>query len=87
MPQNAVPLCAQAGLYPAVVREGSKTFFRYGLFSPILAQLMHTFASDDGKASAAPVHLRLAAGAAAGAAAAVICNPLDLLKLAALCVI
>ena len=64
----------QAGLGPAVVREGSKTFFRYGLFSPILEAL------HDGPPSSAPVRTRMAAGAAAGAIAATVCNPLDLLK-------
>jgi len=64
----------QAGLGAAVVREGSKTFFRYGLFAPFLASL-HPGAPGD-----APVHARLAAGAAAGAVAATACNPLDLLK-------
>jgi solute carrier family 25 protein 34/35 len=64
----------QAGLGPAVVREGTKTFFRYGLFSPILGQL------HDGPATAAPIGTRMAAGATAGAIAAVVCNPLDLLK-------
>ena len=42
----------QAGLGPAIVREGSKTFFRYGLFSPILAKL------HDGPAATAPIGTR-----------------------------
>ena len=64
----------QAGLGPAVVREGTKTFFRYGLYSPILAEI------HDGPTASAPVSTRMAAGAAAGAIAAAVCNPLDLLK-------
>ncbi len=64
----------QAGLGPAVLREGTKTFFRYGLFSPILAHL------HEGTPASAPVSKRMAAGATAGAIAAVVCNPLDLLK-------
>lgn len=64
----------QAGLGPAVVREGTKTFFRYGLFSPILA------AMHDGTPASAPISARMAAGATAGAIAATVCNPLDLLK-------
>jgi len=64
----------QAGLGPAVVREGTKTFFRYGLYSPILAGI------HDGPTASAPVSTRMAAGAAAGAIAAAVCNPLDLLK-------
>eukprot|EP01052_Picozoa_sp_SAG31_P006367 SAG31_NODE_292_length_18283_cov_10.859859_10_plen_162_part_00 len=64
----------QAGLGPAVVREGSKTFFRYGLYAPILTQL------HQDESTAAPISKRMVAGAAAGAIAATVCNPLDLLK-------
>ncbi len=64
----------QAGVRVAAVREGSKTFFRYGLFAPFLAEL------HDASTGPAPLPTRLLAGAAAGAVSAVACNPLDLLK-------
>ena len=65
----------QSGLGPAVVREGSKTFFRFGLFAPILAQI-----HDPSSSGPAPLSKRMAAGAMAGAIAATVCNPLDLMK-------
>ena len=65
----------QSGLGPAVVREGSKTFFRFGLFGPILGQLHNPNSSEP-----APMSKRMAAGATAGAIAATACNPLDLMK-------
>eukprot|EP00946_MAST-07B_sp_MAST-7B-sp1_P004052 g4052.t1 len=65
----------QSGLGPAVIREGSKTFFRFGLFAPILGQL-HDPSSDE----PAPLSKRMLAGAMAGAIAATACNPLDLMK-------
>lgn len=65
----------QSGLGPAIVREGSKTFFRFGLFSPILGQF-----HDPNSPDPAPLSKRMAAGATAGAIAATACNPLDLMK-------
>lgn len=64
----------QAGLRMAVVREGSKSIFRIGLFEPIV-QLIH-----DRKQGPAPPHKRLAAGMSSGALSALICNPIELVK-------
>ena len=65
----------QRGLRFAMVREGSKNCFRLGLFDPILRA-----AHGDHNAAAAPMWLRGLVGASTGAIAAMICNPLDLLK-------
>jgi len=64
----------QSGLQMAVVREASKSFFRIGLFVPIL-DAMH-----DKREGSAPVHKRLAAGMSSGAIAALVCNPIELVK-------
>jgi len=64
----------QAGLQMAVVREGSKAFFRIGCFTPIL-DLIH-----DKAQGSAPMHKRMAAGMSSGALAALVCNPVELVK-------
>jgi solute carrier family 25 protein 34/35 len=64
----------QAGLQMAIVREASKSFFRIGLFSPILNQL------HDKSQGSAPMYKRMAAGMSSGAIAALICNPIELVK-------
>lgn len=63
----------QRGLSAAVVRDGSKCFFRIGLFEPILA-VVH---KDKGPA---PIWKKFVAGASSGFISAIICNPLDLIK-------
>ena len=64
----------QAGLPMAVVREASKSFFRIGLFEPILHQL------HDTRHGPAPIYKRMMAGASSGAIAALVCNPIELVK-------
>jgi hypothetical protein len=67
----------QRGLGIAMLREGSKCFFRIGLFAPILATLHpHSSSTNHG----APFWKKLVAGSASGFVAAVVCNPLDLVK-------
>lgn len=61
---------------PSQVREASKNSFRIGLYDPLL-QLMHA-----DRSASAPWSVRLAAGLLSGAIAALVCNPLDLLKVA-----
>lgn len=56
------------------VRECILNFFRIGMFAPVLAQL------HDSKDGPAPIYKKLAAGVTSGCTAALICNPLDLLK-------
>ena len=64
----------QAGLALAVVREASKAFFRIGCFQPIL-DAMHEPGSGP-----APVAKRMASGMSSGAIAALVCNPIELVK-------
>lgn len=64
----------QRGLRFAMVREASKCMFRIGLYDPIVTRL------HGSKAGAPPMWKRFLAGASSGAIAAVVCNPLDLLK-------
>lgn len=64
----------QRGLLASVLREGSKNFFRIGLFHPILEQL------HDGHKSSPPIWKRLLAGSISGAAGAIICNPIEIVK-------
>lgn len=58
----------------AVVREGSKAFFRIGLFRPLLEQL------HDPELGPAPMYKRMIAGMTSGAIAALVCNPIELVK-------
>ena len=64
----------QAGLALAVFREASKAFFRIGCFQPILDTI------HDPASGPAPVAKRLASGMSSGAIAALICNPIELVK-------
>ena len=64
----------QAGLRISLFREASKTGFRIGLFDPIL-RLYH-----DPSRGSAPMHKRMLAGMSSGAIAALICNPIELVK-------
>ncbi len=66
---------AQRGLATAVTREAVLNFFRIGMFEPVL-KVFHP--GDDGQP--APLHLKIAAGIATGSTAALISNPLDLMK-------
>jgi solute carrier family 25 protein 34/35 len=67
----------QRGLSFVLVREASKNAFRLGLYEPAVAVLDGP--PRPGK-RVAPMSTRVAAGALTGALAALICNPLDLLK-------
>eukprot|EP00960_Hanusia_phi_P042061 755290-Hanusia_phi.AAC.1 len=62
----------QRGLTAAIIREGSKNFFRIGLFEPVLDQLHGT------EHRTAPVWKRLVAGGISGAVGAMICNPIEI---------
>uniref|UniRef100_A0A0C3SKZ6 Uncharacterized protein n=1 Tax=Guillardia theta (strain CCMP2712) TaxID=905079 RepID=A0A0C3SKZ6_GUITC len=64
----------QRGLTAAIIREGSKNFFRIGLFEPVLDQLHGT------EHKTAPVWKRLVAGGISGAVGAMICNPIEIVK-------
>jgi len=64
----------QRGLYPAMLRESTKNFFRLGLFDPIL-EFIH-----DHHTGPPPVWKRFSAGALSGAVGALSCNPFELVK-------
>jgi solute carrier family 25 protein 34/35 len=64
----------QRGLSLSLVREGSKNFFRLGLYDPLLIRIH----ADD--RAPPPTHKRFAAGFMSGGISALVCNPLDLLK-------
>ena len=63
----------QRGLATAMTREAVLNFFRIGMFEPVL-KVFHT---DDGPA---PLYKKIAAGITTGSTAALISNPLDLIK-------
>jgi hypothetical protein len=64
----------QKGLVPAILREGSKNFFRIGMFDPIM-NLIH-----DPKSGRAPGWKRAFAGSMCGMMGALACNPFELVK-------
>lgn len=64
----------QAGLQMAMVREASKAFFRIGCFQPLLDSI------HDSTTGPAPAVKRMAAGMCSGAIAALVCNPIELVK-------
>ena len=64
----------QRGLRFAMVREASKNSFRIGLFEPLLQ-------AQTGGSRRASWRERLLAGGTSGGVAAVVCNPLDRLKI------
>ncbi len=64
----------QRGLSASMLREGSKNFFRIGLFHPTLVVLQADHASP------APIWKRLIAGSFSGAVGAMICNPIEIVK-------
>jgi solute carrier family 25 protein 34/35 len=66
---------AQRGLGICMLRDGSKCFFRIGLFDPIVFRI-----HDTQQNGPTPIWKRIIAGACSGAVACVICNPLDLAK-------
>jgi solute carrier family 25 protein 34/35 len=63
----------QRGLALSCVRDGTKCFFRLGLFDPIVA-----WAQPGGGQAA--LHVQLLAGGVSGCVASLLCNPLDLVK-------
>jgi len=65
---------AQAGLEMSMVREASKAFFRIGCFQPFLDAI------HDASTGPAPAAKRMAAGMCSGAVAALVCNPIELVK-------
>jgi solute carrier family 25 protein 34/35 len=64
----------QKGLTPAILREGSKNFFRIGMFDPIMS-ILHN--PKDGRA---PGWKRALAGSLCGVMGALSCNPFELVK-------
>ena len=64
----------QRGLAASMLREGSKNFFRIGLFHPVL-EVLH----PDHK-TPAPIWKRLIAGSLSGAVGAMTCNPIEIVK-------
>ncbi|KAJ3255545.1 hypothetical protein HK103_006181 [Boothiomyces macroporosus] len=64
----------QKGLTPAILREGSKNFFRIGMYDPIM-NMIH-----DPKDGRAPGWKRVIAGSLSGMMGAVSCNPFELVK-------
>lgn len=73
----------QRGLQIAVVRDGSKCFFRIGLHEPVL-RVLHPGDPADAPGSgsrSAPLWKSFVAGCVSGAVSAVVCNPLDMVKI------
>ena len=73
----------QRGLGFALVRESSKNAFRLGLYEPVVSALDSMRNNSDPHRHSAvvvPMSTHVTAGAFTGAFAALICNPLDLLK-------
>uniref|UniRef100_A0A7S0YU59 ADP,ATP carrier protein n=1 Tax=Hemiselmis tepida TaxID=464990 RepID=A0A7S0YU59_9CRYP len=66
----------QKGLSASIIREGSKNFFRIGLFHPVLDQLH----DREVHSTSPPIWKRLVAGSVSGAAGAIICNPIEIVK-------
>ncbi|KAI8607635.1 mitochondrial carrier domain-containing protein [Chytriomyces sp. MP71] len=64
----------QKGLFPAVLKEGSKNFFRIGMYDPIMT-LIH-----DPKTGSSPPWKRMLAGSICGVMGAFSCNPFELIK-------
>jgi len=62
----------QRGLSICIVRDAVKSFFRIGLYSPLMSKV-----HPDGRA---PFWKRMMAGGFCGGFSAAICNPLDLIK-------
>eukprot|EP01137_Pigoraptor_chileana_P014731 Opistho-2@69739 len=64
----------QKGITPALFREGSKNFFRLGLYDPIISSI------HDKTKGPAPAWKRIIAGGISGAMGAAACNPFEILK-------
>lgn len=63
----------QRGLCVSLFRTSTKSFFRVGLYDPIMFRIHPT-------SKPAPIWKRVVAGITCGLVAAILCNPLDLLK-------
>ena len=63
----------QRGLTTAIAREAALNFFRIGMFAPVL-KFYHPHEGP------APIYIKIAAGITTGSTAALICNPLDIMK-------
>lgn len=66
----------QKGLVASVIREGSKNFFRIGLFHPVL-DVLH---DREVHSTSPPIWKRMVAGSVSGSAGAIICNPIEIVK-------
>ncbi|KAJ3081147.1 hypothetical protein HDU99_006465 [Rhizoclosmatium hyalinum] len=64
----------QKGLFPAVLKEGSKNFFRIGMYDPIMTMI------HDPKTGSSPPWKRMLAGSLCGVMGAFACNPFELIK-------
>ena len=64
---------AQRGLTTAIIREAALNFFRIGMFEPVLRY----YHQED---TPPPLWKKVAAGVTTGSTAALVCNPLDLMK-------
>lgn len=72
-------LGVQRGLSLAMFREGSKCFFRLGLYDPIVFRI-HPVHDKSGSDKVVPFWKRLFAGGMSGMISSIICNPLDVVK-------
>ncbi|KAJ3395301.1 hypothetical protein HDU84_000068 [Entophlyctis sp. JEL0112] len=68
----------QKGLFPAILKEGSKNFFRIGMYDPFM-HILHNPALNPDHPSAPPWK-RMLAGALCGVMGAFACNPFELVK-------
>ncbi|KAJ3074579.1 hypothetical protein HDU98_010856 [Podochytrium sp. JEL0797] len=65
----------QKGLFPAILKEGSKNFFRIGMYDPLMGVL-----HDSSKQGSSPPWKRMLAGSLCGVMGAFSCNPFELIK-------
>ncbi|KAI8836795.1 mitochondrial carrier domain-containing protein [Chytriomyces cf. hyalinus JEL632] len=64
----------QKGLFPAILKEGSKNFFRIGMYDPFMTMI------HDPKTGSSPPWKRMLAGSMCGVMGAFSCNPFELIK-------
>ncbi|KAJ3400552.1 hypothetical protein CcCBS67573_g01657 [Chytriomyces confervae] len=64
----------QKGLFPAILKEGSKNFFRIGMYDPFMTMI------HDPKKGSSPPWKRMLAGSMCGVMGAFSCNPFELIK-------
>ncbi|KAJ3029514.1 UNVERIFIED_CONTAM: hypothetical protein HDU68_011907 [Siphonaria sp. JEL0065] len=64
----------QKGLFPAILKEGSKNFFRIGMYDPIMTVI------HDPATGSSPPWKRMLAGSLCGVMGAFACNPFELIK-------